>query len=65
MTGAIPRDTIVDTLASRLSDDILSGRYPLGAYLPPERDLANVYAVTRTSLKHAIVESGLSAIAPL
>jgi GntR family transcriptional repressor for pyruvate dehydrogenase complex len=55
MTGAIPRDTIVDALAGRLRDDILSGRYPPGAYLPPERDLASAYAVTRTSLKHAIV----------
>lgn len=55
MTGAIPRDTIVDTLAGRLRDDVLSGRYPPGAYLPPERDLASTYAVTRTSLKHAIV----------
>lgn len=55
MTGAIPRDTIVDTLAGRLRDDILSGRYPPGAYLPPERDLASGYEVTRTSLKHAIV----------
>src|SRR3954466_9020395 len=55
MTGAIPRDTIVDTLAGRLREDILSGRYPPGAYLPPERDLASGYAVTRTSLKHAIV----------
>ena len=55
MTGAIPRDTIVDTLAGRLRDDVLSGRYPPGAYLPPERDLASGYGVTRTSLKHAIV----------
>src|SRR4051812_28541557 len=55
MTGAIPRDTIVDTLADRLRDDIIGGRYPPGAYLPPERDLASDYAVTRTSLKHAIV----------
>jgi len=55
MTGAIPRDTIVDTLAGRLREDILSGRYPPGTYLPPERDLAGGYEVTRTSLKHAIV----------
>jgi DNA-binding FadR family transcriptional regulator len=55
MNGAIPRDTIVDTLAGRLRKDILTGRYPPGAYLPPERDLASGYAVTRTSLKHAIV----------
>lgn len=55
MTGAIPRDTIVDTLAGRLREDVLSGRYPPGAYLPPERDLASGYEVTRTSLKHAIV----------
>src|SRR4051812_14195922 len=55
MTGAIPRDTIVDTLAGRLRAAILSGPYPPGASLPPERDLPQGYAVTRTSPKHAIV----------
>jgi GntR family transcriptional repressor for pyruvate dehydrogenase complex len=53
--SAISRDTLVDVLADRLRDDILSGRYPPGAYLPSERELASGYAVTRTSLKHAIV----------
>ncbi|MFD0532847.1 FadR/GntR family transcriptional regulator [Actinomadura luteofluorescens] len=51
----IPRDTVVDALVDRLRDDVLGGRYPPGSYLPPERDLAAGYAVTRTSLKHAIV----------
>ncbi|TYK43011.1 FadR family transcriptional regulator [Actinomadura decatromicini] len=51
----IPRDTVVDALVDRLRDDVLSGRYPPGSYLPPERELAAGYAVTRTSLKHAIV----------
>jgi GntR family transcriptional repressor for pyruvate dehydrogenase complex len=51
----ITRDTIVDALVNRLRADILSGRYPPGSYLPPERELAAGYEVTRTSLKHAIV----------
>src|SRR5690606_40116090 len=51
----IPRDTVVDSLVDRLRDDVLSGRYPPGSYLPPERELAAGYEVTRTSLKHAIV----------
>ncbi len=55
MSNAITRDTIVDALANRLRDDVLSGRYPPGSYLPPERELAVGYQVTRTSLKHAIV----------
>ncbi|GAA0555764.1 FadR/GntR family transcriptional regulator [Actinomadura livida] len=45
----------MDSLVDRLRDDVLSGRYPPGSYLPPERELAAGYAVTRTSLKHAIV----------
>ncbi|MBO2447551.1 FadR family transcriptional regulator [Actinomadura barringtoniae] len=55
MTSPIARDTVVDALADRLRDDVLSGRYPPGSYLPPERELAAAYEVTRTSLKHAIV----------
>jgi DNA-binding FadR family transcriptional regulator len=54
-SSPIPRDTVVDALVDRLRDDVLSGRYPPGSYLPPERELAAGYAVTRTSLKHAIV----------
>ncbi|GLZ05046.1 putative HTH-type transcriptional regulator [Actinomadura sp. NBRC 104412] len=58
MTTPLPRDTLVDTLAARLRDDILSGRYPPGSYLPPERELATAYQVTRTSVKHALVRLG-------
>src|SRR5262245_17239611 len=58
MTSAISRDTIVDALVNRLRDDVLSGRYQPGSYLPPERELADAYQVTRTSLKHAIVRLG-------
>jgi DNA-binding FadR family transcriptional regulator len=45
-----------------LRADVLTERYPPGTYLPPERDLAARYGVTRTSLKHALVrlvETGL------
>lgn len=55
MTSPITRDTVVDSLVDRLRGDVLSGRYPPGSYLPPERELAAAYQVTRTSLKHAIV----------
>lgn len=54
-SSPIPRDTVVDSLVDRLRDDVLSGRYPPGSYLPPERELAAGYEVTRTSLKHAMV----------
>ncbi|MCF6526077.1 FadR/GntR family transcriptional regulator [Streptomyces sp. JJ36] len=59
---ALPRDTVVDVLEGRLRQDILSGRHPVGSYLPPERRLADGYGVTRTTLKHAfgrLVQAGL------
>jgi GntR family transcriptional repressor for pyruvate dehydrogenase complex len=59
---ALPRETIVDVLESRLREDILAGRHPAGSYLPPERQLADGYGVTRTTLKHAfgrLVQAGL------
>lgn len=55
MATPISRGSIVDALVSRIRDDVVSGRYPPGSYLPSERDLAAAYQVTRTSLKHAIV----------
>ena len=58
----LPRETIVDVLENRLREEILTGRHPAGSYLPPERELADGYGVTRTTLKHAfgrLVQSGL------
>jgi DNA-binding FadR family transcriptional regulator len=52
----ISRDTLVDALVVRLQREIMAGRFPPGTYLPPERDLAAAYAVTRTSLKHALTK---------
>ncbi|WP_369255015.1 FadR/GntR family transcriptional regulator [Streptomyces sp. R35] len=59
---ALPRETIVDVLEDRLRTEILNGRHPAGSYLPPERQLADGYGVTRTTLKHAfgrLVQAGL------
>ncbi|GAA3063049.1 FadR/GntR family transcriptional regulator [Streptomyces glomeratus] len=58
----LPRETIVEVLEERLREDILDGRHPAGSYLPPERELADVFGVTRTTLKHAfgrLVHAGL------
>ena len=56
------RDSIVDQLTQMIGQDILTGKYPPGSNLPPERMLAGSYGVTRTSLKHSLVrleEAGL------
>lgn len=52
----IQRKSLIESLRERLQEDILSGRYPAGSTLPPERELAAKYRVTRTSLKHALHE---------
>lgn len=62
MTEPVTRDTVVDALVARLRAEVLGGTYPPGSYLPPERELAAGYGVTRTSLKHAfarLVQAGL------
>ncbi|MDX2565201.1 GntR family transcriptional regulator [Streptomyces sp. TX20-6-3] len=59
---ALPRETVVDVLEGRLREDIFAGRHAIGSYLPPERQLAEGYGVTRTTLKHAfnrLVQAGL------
>jgi DNA-binding FadR family transcriptional regulator len=45
--------SLIDAVVRRLQDDILSGRYPPGSLLPPERELAEELSVTRTSLTQA------------
>ncbi|MEV6654347.1 GntR family transcriptional regulator [Streptomyces sp. NPDC051219] len=58
----LPRETLVDVLENRLREDILAGRHPAGSRLPPERELADGYGVTRTTLKHAfarLAQAGL------
>jgi DNA-binding FadR family transcriptional regulator len=47
--------SLVDEIAARLQRDILDGSYQPEELLPPERELAERYGVTRTSLKHALV----------
>ncbi|WP_329492837.1 FadR/GntR family transcriptional regulator [Kitasatospora herbaricolor] len=50
----IARQSVVDVLEHRLRDDILGGAHAPGELLPPERELAAGYGVTRTTLKHAL-----------
>ncbi|MFE2583719.1 FadR/GntR family transcriptional regulator [Streptomyces sp. NPDC059378] len=59
---SIPRQTVVDLLEARLREAILNGTHEPGSLLPPERELAAGYGVTRTTLKHALTrleKSGL------
>lgn len=61
----LERRSLVDLLTSKLREEILSGRYRQGATLPPERELADMLRVNRTSLKHALLrleQLGLIAI---
>lgn len=52
----IKRPSLVDLILDRLQDEILGGAYGPGAPLPPERELAERYGVTRTSVKHALMK---------
>lgn len=50
---ALRPPSLVDALVQRVQGDILSGQYPPGSLLPPERELADGLGVTRTSLSQA------------
>src|SRR5262245_19050028 len=52
---AIRRPSLVDEIVSRVRGEILQGRWAAGQTLPPEREVAERWGVTRTSLKHALV----------
>jgi GntR family transcriptional repressor for pyruvate dehydrogenase complex len=42
-------------LAQRLIDDLTVGKYPVGSRLPAERELATAYAVSRPTVREAVI----------
>ncbi len=54
MTKAIPRTTIPELVAGKLSASILERQYLPGAYLPSERDLIKDLEVGRSSLREGL-----------
>ncbi|WP_228714922.1 FadR/GntR family transcriptional regulator [Acinetobacter pullicarnis] len=46
---------IYQNIFNKIQEDIKNGIYPVGSKLPPERDLAQLFAVSRTSVREAII----------
>ncbi|SKA12643.1 GntR family transcriptional regulator [Consotaella salsifontis] len=42
-------------IAERLQQDIASGRYQVGERLPPERELAELFAISRPTIREALI----------
>ncbi len=51
---SVPRRSLAEEIADRLTQMILSGELRPGEQLPPERDLATMLAVSRPSLREAL-----------
>ena len=49
------QDRLYQDLARNLLEELASGRYPVGARLPAERELAVSYAVSRPTVREAII----------
>lgn len=49
------QDRLYQDLARNLLEELASGRYPVGARLPAERELAVTYAVSRPTVREAII----------
>jgi GntR family transcriptional regulator, sialic acid-inducible nan operon repressor len=63
----IQRRKLSEEVTRRLEEMILSGRLPIGAYLPSERELMETFGVGRPSIREAIFalqRMGLVATAP-
>jgi GntR family transcriptional repressor for pyruvate dehydrogenase complex len=43
-----------EDLADRLLDEVISGRFPVESLLPPEGELATIYAVSRLTVREAV-----------
>ncbi|MDR5693986.1 MAG: FadR/GntR family transcriptional regulator [Armatimonadota bacterium] len=52
--GPVRKTKVYEEVASRIQRLILEGRLKPGDYLPPERELAEVFGVSRTSIRDAI-----------
>lgn len=52
----LARRTVPTRIAEHLRAAILDGRFRPGRVLPSERELAKIFGVTRTTIKHALVE---------
>lgn len=55
MANVKSNDRLYQDLARSLLDELASGRYPVGARLPAERDLALRYDVSRPTVREAII----------
>lgn len=49
------QDRLYQDLARSLLEELASGRYPVGARLPAERELATTYNVSRPTVREAII----------
>jgi GntR family hexuronate regulon transcriptional repressor len=49
------QDRLYQDLARSLMEELASGRYPVGARLPAERELATTYNVSRPTVREAII----------
>jgi GntR family transcriptional repressor for pyruvate dehydrogenase complex len=49
------QDRLYQDLARSLLEELASGRYPIGARLPAERELATAYNVSRPTVREAII----------
>jgi GntR family transcriptional repressor for pyruvate dehydrogenase complex len=50
-----PQDRLYQDLARSLLEELASGRYPVGARLPAERELATAYNVSRPTVREAVI----------
>lgn len=50
----VDRSTVVDRLTDSLIDAVVTGRFDVGAPLPPERELAERFEVNRATLRQAV-----------
>jgi GntR family transcriptional repressor for pyruvate dehydrogenase complex len=54
MLKPVDKQRVAEEVAEQLRSSILSGRYPVGSKLPPERELSKQLRVNRASLREAL-----------
>lgn len=54
--------TLKDQVVDEITSGVVSGKYPIGAKLPPERELAEQMGISRTAVRSGLAELAASGV---
>lgn len=62
MKTGTTRESLKDRVVKEITGGVISGKYPIGSRLPPERELAGQMGISRTVVRSALAELAESGV---